>query len=231
MPKIKIAPSILSADLSKINQETKEVEEYADLIHVDIMDGIFVPPTTVDSNFVKTIKTRVPLDVHLMVHEPSDSYIKGFIDAGADSITIHEEACKNPSHQTNFIKKNNTKSGISIKPNTPLDKIINYLNNVDMVLIMTVEPGCLSVKCKALTKIKVRELRKLMPNMDIEVDGGINPYTARTAFEAGANVFVAGTSIFGKKDRGAAIKEILNTLKNPKGFLGHKNTSVFSGLK
>ena len=106
MPKIKIAPSILSADLSRLNEEIKEVEKYADFIHVDIMDGIFVQPTTVDSNFVKTIKTKVPLDVHLMVHEPSDSYIKGFIDAGAYSITIHEEACKEPANQLHFIKKN-----------------------------------------------------------------------------------------------------------------------------
>src|SRR3989338_2229776 len=140
MPKIKIAPSILSADLSKINNEIKEVEKYADLIHVDIMDGIFVPPVTVDSSFVKTIKTKVPLDVHLMVHEPSDSYIKGFIHAGAYSITIHEEACRNPSKQINFIKENKIKAAISIKPNTSLDKIKKYLDIVDMVLIMTVEP-------------------------------------------------------------------------------------------
>ena len=140
MPKIKIAPSILSADLSRINDEIKEVEKYADLVHVDIMDGIFVPPVTVDSNFVKTIKTKVPLDVHLMVHEPSDFYIKRFIDAGSYSITIHEEACKNPIKQISFIKKNNVKAAISIKPNTPLDKIKSHLDIVDMVLIMTVEP-------------------------------------------------------------------------------------------
>lgn len=213
MPKIKIAPSILSADLSRINQEIKEVEKYADLIHVDIMDGIFVPPTTVDSSFVKTIKTKVPLDVHLMVHEPSDSYIRGFIDAGAYSITIHEEACKNPLRQLKFIKENKIKSAVSIKPDTPLSKIMKYLDIVDMVLVMTVEPGWAGQKFIETAMPKVRQLRKLMPNLDIEVDGGINPYTARTAFEAGANVFVAGTSIFGKKGRVAAIKEILNGLK------------------
>lgn len=213
MPKIKIAPSILSADLSKINKEIKDVEKYADLIHVDIMDGIFVPPVTVDSKFVKTIKTKAPLDVHLMVHEPSNSYIKNFIDAGANSITIHEEACKDPAKQINFIKKNKTKAAISIKPNTSLDKIKKYLDIVDMVLIMTVEPGWAGQKFIESTMTKVRELRKLKPNLDIEVDGGINHYTARTAFEEGANVFVAGTSIFGKKDRVAAIKEILNSLK------------------
>ena len=213
MKKIKIAPSILSADLSKVNDEIREVEKYADLIHVDIMDGIFVPPTTVDSNFVKNIKTKIPLDVHLMVHEPSDSYIKGFIDAGAYSITIHEEACKNPTKQIDFIKKNRTKAAISIKPNTSLDKIRKYIDAVDMVLIMTVEPGYAGQKFIASTMPKVIELRKLKPKLDIEVDGGINPLTARIAFEAGANAFVAGTSIFGKKDRVAAIKEILSGLR------------------
>ena len=213
MPKIKIAPSILSADKSRINDEIKEIEKYSDLIHVDIMDGIFVPPITIDSAFVKTFRTKVPLDVHLMVHEPSNSYIKSFIDAGAYSITIHEEACRNPAEQLNFIKKNKIKSCISIKPNTSLDKIKKYLGIVDMVLIMTVEPGWAGQKFIQATMPKVKELRKLKPKLDIEVDGGINPMTARIAYDEGANVFVAGTSIFGKKDRIAAIKEILNGLK------------------
>ncbi|MBI5797907.1 ribulose-phosphate 3-epimerase [Candidatus Woesearchaeota archaeon] len=213
MPKTKIAPSILSADLSRINNEIREVEEYADLIHVDIMDGIFVPSTTIDSNFVKKIKTKVPLDVHLMVHEPSSSYIQGFIDAGAYSVTIHEEACKDPLNQIEFIKRNKVKAAVSIKPNTLLSRIIPYLDAVDMVLIMTVEPGWAGQKFVEATMPKVKELRKLRPNMDIEVDGGINPYTARIAFDSGANVFVAGTSIFGKKNRVTAIKEILNSLK------------------
>ncbi|MBI2558620.1 ribulose-phosphate 3-epimerase [Candidatus Woesearchaeota archaeon] len=213
MPRVKIAPSILSADMSKINTEMKEVEKYSDFIHVDIMDGIFVPPTTIDSNFVKAIKTKVPLDVHLMVHEPSDSYIKGFVDAGAYSITIHEEACRNPEKQLRFIKKNKIKSCISIKPKTPLGKIREYLDIVDMALIMTVEPGWAGQKFIDSAMAKVKELRKLKPKLDIEVDGGINPYTARIAYEAGANVFVAGTSIFGKKDRIYAIKEILDRLK------------------
>ena len=213
MLKIKIAPSILSADLSHVNEEIKQIEKYANLIHVDIMDGIFVSPTTIGSDFAKTIKTKIPLDVHLMVHEPSNSYIKGFIDAGADSITIHEEACKNPFEQINFIKKNKINATISIKPNTPLEKIKKYLDAVDMVLVMTVEPGWAGQKFIESTMAKIKELRKLKPNMDIEVDGGINPYTARVAFDAGANVFVAGSSIFGEKDRVAAIREILNSLK------------------
>ncbi len=213
MLKTKLAPSILSADLKKVNREIKEVEKYSDLIHIDIMDGIFVPPTTIDAKFVKTIKTKVPLDVHLMVHEPSNAYIKGFIDAGAYSVTIHEEACKNPMEQINFIKKCNAKASISIKPNTPLDKIKNYLDFVDMVLVMSVEPGWAGQKFIESTMPKIIELRKLKPNLDIEVDGGISHYTARTAFESGANVFVAGSSIFGKTDRIAAVKEILKALK------------------
>jgi len=213
MPKVKIAPSILSADLSKVNEEIKEVEKYADLVHVDIMDGVFVPPTTIDANFVKTIKTKVPLDVHLMVHEPSNSCLKEFIDAGASSITIHEEACREPSKQIGFIKKNKIKAAISIKPNTPLNKIMKYLDMVDMVLIMTVEPGYAGQKFIVSTMPKVEELRKLKPKLDIEVDGGINPYTAMVSYGAGANVFVAGTSIFRKKDRVLAIKEILQSLK------------------
>lgn len=213
MPKTKIAPSILSADMAKINREIKEVEKYADMIHIDIMDGIFVPPATVDANFVKTIKTNVPLDVHLMVHEPSEAYLKGFVDAGAHSITIHEEACRDPLRQIGLIKKNKVKACISIKPKTPLGRIKRYLDSVDMVLIMTVEPGYAGQKFIASAMPKVKELRELKPKIDIEVDGGINPYTAPVAYAAGANVFVAGTSIFGKKDRTAAIKEILQSLE------------------
>ena len=213
MLKTKIAPSILSADLNNVNDEIKQIEKFADLIHVDIMDGIFVPPTTIDAKSVKKIKTKIPLDVHLMVHEPSNRCIKDFIDAGAYSITIHEEACRNPQYQINFIKANGIKAAISIKPNTQLDKIKNYLDIVDMVLVMTVEPGWAGQKFIETAMDKVKELRKLKPNIDIEVDGGINAYTARTAFDAGANVFVAGSAIFGKTDRVAAIKEILNSLK------------------
>src|SRR3989338_927844 len=160
MPKIKIAPSILSADFSKINSEIKQVEKYSDLIHVDIMDGIFVPPTTVDADFVKKIKTKIPLDVHLMVHEPNNSYIKEFIDAGANLITVHAEACLDAARQINFIKENKIKAAIAIKPNTSVDRIRNYLDVVDMVLVMTVEPGWAGQKFIASTTSKIKELRK-----------------------------------------------------------------------
>ena len=210
MPKIKIAPSILSADLSNINQEVKEIEKYADLIHVDIMDGIFVKPITVDANFVKKIKTKVPLDIHLMVHEPSESNLKSFIDAGAYSIIIHQEACKDPSNQINFIKKNKTKACISIKPKTSLDKIKKYLDFVDMVLIMTVEPGYAGQKFILSTMSKVKELRKLKPNLDIEVDGGINLETAKLAKDGGADIVASASYIFGSKNPKKAYEKLKN---------------------
>ena len=206
--KMLIAPSILSADFKNINGEIAQVENYSDLIHVDIMDGKFVPPTTVDSDFVKTLKTKVPLDVHLMVQEPSNDYIKGFIDAGASLITVHVEACKSPKHQLQFIKKHKVKACISLKPKTPVGDIVPYLDMVDMVLVMTVEPGWGGQKFMHGMMPKVEQLRKLRPKLNIEVDGGIDPITAPIAKKAGANLFVAGNAIFGKKDRTGAIKAL-----------------------
>jgi|SRR3989338_5243953 len=213
MPKIKIAPSILSADLKNVNSEIKEVEMLSNLIHIDIMDGIFVPNTTIDSEFVKTIKTKIPLDVHLMVKEPSEQYIKEFIDAGAYSVTVHQEACKNLDKTLGFIKKNKAKCAVAINPGTPLIKIKTYLGIVDMVLIMTVEPGKAGQKFMPEPISKVRELRGIMPEMDIEVDGGINSDTAKLCVDAGANVFVSGSSIFGKKDRAGAIKDLISKIR------------------
>ncbi len=206
--KVKIAPSILSADLTRINEEIKEVAKYCDLIHVDVMDGIFVPNTAIELRLLKKIKTKIPLDIHLMVHEPSELYLKDFIDSGAYSITVHQEACLDPTRQINFLKKNKVKCGIAIKPKTSLDSIKKYIDMVDMVLIMTVEPGFGGQRFIESTMNKVRELRKLRPALDIEVDGGINNYTARIAFEEGANVFVVGTSIFGSNDKVGVLREI-----------------------
>lgn len=212
MPKIRIAPSILSADFRRINGDIGQVERHADLIHVDIMDGKFVPPTTVDSDFVRTIRTALPLDVHLMVQEPSEKYIQEFIDAGASSITIHAEACKNPKAQLGYIRAKGVNAGISIKPKTPLSAILPYLDMVDMVLVMTVEPGWGGQGFMRDTMPKVQELRKLKPNLDIEVDGGISPETAPIAKKAGANVFVAGTAIFKEKDRAKAMQKLRESI-------------------
>tara|TARA_Y100000310_G_C20704099_1_gene833166 strand:+ start:20346 stop:20987 length:642 start_codon:yes stop_codon:yes gene_type:complete len=213
MPKIKLAPSILSADENNINKEIEQVAHYAKLIHVDIMDGIFVPQTTWTSDFVKTIKTKIPLDVHLMVQDPSDEYLKGFIDANAYSITVHQEACSDLQHTLEFIKKNNTKTCIALKPNTPLKKISEFIDQIDMVLIMTVEPGKAGQAFIPGPLKKAEELRKLKPNLDIEVDGGINKATINSCYKSGANVFVAGSAIFKQLDRIKAIKELLNNLK------------------
>ena len=211
-PILKLAPSILSANFKKINSEIRQVEKQSDLIHVDIMDGKFVPPTTVDSQFVKTIKTNVPLDVHLMVKEPSQKYLQGFIDAGAHSITIHVDACKDPKKQLSYIKRKGVRTCISLKPKTPVSAIIPYLDMVDMVLVMTVEPGWGGQKFMGDMMPKVMEIRKLRPTLDIEVDGGIDPLTISIAKKAGANVFVAGNAIFGQKDRKKAIGELLACL-------------------
>jgi len=211
----KIAPSLLSADPKRINDEIKEVGDYADLFHVDVMDGKFVPPKTpfIDLYFVKSITTHRPLDVHLMVEEPSDEFLQGFIDAGASSITVHVEACHQPGHQLKYIKEQGVKSAISLKPKTPLESIIPYLDLVDMVLVMTVEPGWAGQKFMEDMMPKIEELRKLKPNLDIEVDGGIDPSTAFIAKKAGANIFVAGSAIFGKKDRVEAITELRNSIE------------------
>src|SRR3989338_301111 len=188
MPKIKIAPSILSADWNKINKEVKEVEPYCELIHVDIMDGIFVSNKTIDAEFVSKIKTKIPLDVHLMVQEPSEDYISGFIKAGGSIITVHQEACGDLKGKLELIKGQGAKAGVSIKPKTPLNAIKDALNIADMFLIMTVEPGMAGQKFMSGPIGKIKELRRLKPNLDIEVDGGINPETIGIAAEAGANV-------------------------------------------
>ena len=216
MPKIKIAPSILSADWDKINEEIKQVEKHCEIIHVDIMDGIFVENKTIDAKFVSKIKTKIPLDVHLMVQEPSEDYILGFINAGGSIITLHQEAygsTEELKEKLNFIRKNGAKPSVAIRPKTPLSAVKEVLNIVDMVLIMTVEPGMAGQKFMPEPTAKIKELRKLKPNLDIEVDGGIKPETIGIAAKAGANVFVAGSSVFGKEDRVEAIKELRCSIK------------------
>ncbi len=210
MTKIKIAPSILSADASKLQEEVNDIEQYSDVLHVDIMDGKFVPPTTFDHNTIKAIKTKLPKDVHLMVDHPIiENYIENYVDAGASSITIHEECKDNIDEALELIRKKGIKTAISIKPKTPLEKINKYLDKVDMVLIMSVEPGYAGQKFIPEVLSKAKELRKLKPNLDIEIDGGINYETIKEAAKAGVNVFVAGSFIFKNKNR----KEVIEKLK------------------
>lgn len=217
MPKIKIVPSILSANQERLQEEINEFEEYSDLLQVDVMDNKFVPNVTPQSELLKKFDTKVPLDIHLMVKEPSEEYIKKFINANKklkiNNITVHYEACSNLEKTLNFIKKNNIIPCIAINPKTPLDKIKKFLDKAGMVLIMTVEPGFSGQKFIEECMEKVRELRKLKPNLDIEVDGGINDKTAPIAVKAGANVLVVSSFIFKSNDKAGQIKKILESVK------------------
>jgi ribulose-phosphate 3-epimerase len=205
--KLKISPSILSADFGKLNEEIKQVEGLVELLHVDVMDGHFVPNITIGAPVVKKIKTSIPLDVHLMIEQP-EKYLKDFAEAGAHIICVHAEAVSDLKQIVEQIKALGVKAAVSIKPKTPLSAVDAVLDDVDMVLIMSVEPGFGGQGFMPEVLPKVKELREKKPELDIQVDGGITKENIKQAVEAGANVFVAGSSIFGKPDRAQAIKEL-----------------------
>ncbi|QOY34421.1 ribulose-phosphate 3-epimerase [Anaerobacillus isosaccharinicus] len=211
---IKIAPSILSADFARLGEEIKDVERGgADYIHVDVMDGHFVPNITIGPLIVDAIRpiTTLPLDVHLMIENP-DQYIPQFAKAGADIITVHVEACAHLHRTVHLIKEQGVKAGVVLNPATPVDTIQHIIDDVDMVLLMTVNPGFGGQKFikQVLPKIyAVSEMSKSKGlSIDIEVDGGVNVETAKLCIEAGANVLVAGNAVYSEKDRGQAIKAI-----------------------
>ena len=213
--KIKIAPSILSADKKKLQEEIEGIEEFADLIHVDIMDGKFVPPITFDSKEIGKIKSKLPKDVHLMVEYPlTEGFIDDYIAAGAASITIHEEAKDDIDKCIEYIKGKGINVGISINPSSSLDNILSYLDKVDMVLIMSVNPGYAGQKFISSVLDKVKRLRELKPDLDIEIDGGINKDTIKQVVDAGANVIVAGSAIFDQENRKGAIRELRDAFKS-----------------
>ena len=217
MKKIQISPSILSADFSQLGNEIKRLEDGgADMIHVDVMDGHFVPNLTIGPPVIKALKKQSSMlfDVHLMI-SPVHKYIEDFSEAGADIITIHPEATDDMNNSISKIKGLNKKVGVSLNPETKVEVILEHLDKIDLVLIMSVNPGFGGQKFmpEVLEKIKelkkIREIEKL--NFDIEIDGGINFDNCKIAIEAGANILVSGTTVFKSND--GDIKKNINLLK------------------
>ena len=217
MKKIQISPSILSADFSQLGSEIKKLEEGgADLIHVDVMDGHFVPNLTIGPPVIKTLRknTNIPFDVHLMI-SPVHKYIEDYAKAGADIITIHPEATENLKDSINLIKKLNKKVGVSLNPDTKIEIIKEYISDVELILVMSVYPGFGGQKfiSEVISKIKVlkqiKEANKF--TFDIEVDGGINFSNSKEVIKAGANILVSGTTIF--KENNGDIKKNIEILK------------------
>ena len=217
MKKIQISPSILSADFSQLGNEIKRLEEGgADMIHVDVMDGHFVPNLTVGPPVIKALRKQcsIKFDVHLMI-SPVHKYIEAYADAGADIITIHPEATENLEESISKIKSLNKKVGVSLNPESKLDLITNYLEKIDLVLIMSVNPGFGGQKFMPEVLDKVKQLKEMKSkknmNFDIEIDGGINFDNCRSVIEAGANILVSGTTIF--KSNNGDIKKNINLLR------------------
>tara|TARA_B100001540_G_scaffold300683_1_gene306390 strand:+ start:458 stop:1117 length:660 start_codon:yes stop_codon:yes gene_type:complete len=218
MKKIQVSPSILSADFSQLGTEIKRLEEGgADMVHVDVMDGHFVPNLTIGPPVIKELRKHCSLkfDVHLMISSVH-KYIEAYADAGADIITIHPEATDNLIESIYKIKKLKKKVGVSLNPKTKVDVIKEYLNNIDLVLIMSVNPGFGGQKFMPEVLVKIQELKTIQKNhklnFDIEIDGGINFENSKSVIEAGANIIVSGTTIF--KSNNGDIKKNIKLLKS-----------------
>ena len=219
MKKIQISPSILSADFSQLGNEIKRLEVCgADLIHVDVMDGHFVPNLTIGPPVIKALRkyTKLPFDVHLMIN-PVHKYIKEYAKAGSDIITIHPESTENLKSSIKEIKDLKKKAGVSLNPDTPIETILNDLNDIDLILVMSVFPGFGGQKFIPKVLKKIDELSKLRTknnlNYKIEVDGGIDFSNSKKAIEAGADILVSGTTIF--KENNGDLKKNIEILRNP----------------
>ncbi|MBT4021140.1 ribulose-phosphate 3-epimerase [Candidatus Peribacteria bacterium] len=210
MQKIIIASSILSANFQKLQEEIESVEPYSDWLQVDVMDGHFVPNLSFGAPVVKWIETKLPIDIHLMVENPANR-IDEFAELGCSHITFHAEAVPGSDDQKDLIgkiRKKGCTAGIAINPDTPISDIENIMTEVDLALLMTVQPGFGGQSFRTEVLEKIKELRKKVPELMIQVDGGINEETAAQCIEAGANNLVAGSYIFGADDREAAIQSL-----------------------
>lgn len=205
---VKISPSMLASDYANLESELKKCETGgADLIHLDVMDGHFVPNISIGAPVISAMKKvcKVPFDVHLMISKPYD-YIENFVNAGADIITFHIESESNAGKTIDKIISLGCKAGLAVKPGTPVDAVYPYLDRLSMVLVMTVEPGFGGQSFMESTMPKITELREKCPEIDIQVDGGVNAETVKIAGRAGANVFVAGSAVFKSHDPADAIR-------------------------
>ncbi|WP_270573323.1 ribulose-phosphate 3-epimerase [Bacillus glycinifermentans] len=215
-----VAPSILSADFARLGEEIKDVEQGgADYIHIDVMDGHFVPNLTIGPLVVEAVRpiTKLPLDVHLMIEEP-DRYIPAFAKAGADMISVHVEACPHLHRTIQLIKEQGVKAGVVLNPHTPVQQIEHVIKDLDLVLLMTVNPGFGGQSFISSVVSKIRQVKELadkngLSDLLIEVDGGVNKETAVQCTEAGANLLVAGSAIYNEKDRKKAIADIRGALR------------------
>ena len=210
-----VAPSILSADFGNLERDIKMIDRSeAEWVHIDVMDGVFVPNISFGFPLMKPIRkaTAKVLDVHLMIVEP-ERYVKRFVEAGADYVTFHLEACVDPRAAIAEIKATGAKAGVSIKPATPVEAVFDYLDELDMVLVMSVEPGFGGQSFMPDSLDKVRALRREIDekgyNCLVEIDGGISASNAREVFDAGVNVIVAGSSVFNAENQEQAITDIL----------------------